>query len=344
MSEQPTSNPNSAYDWTHVATEYTDWHPDLHPHVERHLAANGIAAASASRTSEAATLTAERPVQPEQIGAEPQAINESLQSANRTLNKISTDPHFHAYCHEHRIDPFDGMGTPAYWAAVNEFTARRVKDLRHKHGDSLQLQALELVAATPDFLYRQDNLTRSSVDRTSRAGTQARTAASRYGDIISGFVAANPQARSNDMILALLNTANATIEHRDLRAASADYLKASVRGVQHENAFGQILAHTGRTYRRGTVTEDLRGSDYVIDGTVGSVLRVDVKASLNRLEQAGSQGAIHRRSDGVFTMYSMTANKEFGDRFFISDEAAMQKAAVVAALLDQAETSPETFS
>lgn len=275
-------------------------------------------------------MNAERlPLNPE-FSAE--AIEAAFAAAQKTLYGLTADPGFHAACTQRGIEPFNDMGQAPYWRTLADYAAAGVQRARlNPNADQLRLSAFELVSAAPAAIYDQAYL-RTHPSSSGHHNMAQRT--SRYYSQLRGFAQEFPNTTVSGMTTGLLHIANMAIESPSIRRASPQLLGEWIRGAQHELAFGQILAHTGRSFTPATFEQDQKGIDYIVTGDNGKRIGIDVKASLQEVEQMGAAiSAYRRQSDEKIIMYSLTKDAEFSDRFCISDAAAALKAPVLNQLI-----------
>ena len=360
MSEQPLDaqgiNPatQESYGWEHVAQDMPGWHPGLQEHAKRQIEARGLLP-TAEPTE---VLTAPPPdtvinlntgnaeddaLIPEQPRHPAEEITTAFAESQRTLYKLSADPQFHATCMERGVDPYDDMDKPAYWATVADYTHDRTARMRERGTDSIRIDALELLSTTPAYLFEQSALTQdktSAPDKQMQNGERrhSKEVVSYFNGLIREFAKKYPETRASDLTTALLNITNISIEDQALRQSANQEIHKTIRGAQHEIAFGQILAQTGRQFRPASLEEDLKGIDYVDDEDTNPMY-VDVKASLSELEARGSEGALVRKPDGKLIMYSLVKDSELNGRFHIGDQAAHDKAQALIELLGQTQAA-----
>lgn len=346
MTEQSTlSPPDDGVDhegWLRVASQ-GGLHPALEPHLHRLLDQYGIPRPESPASEDSSTSAPEVTGAQQEAGRNPEVakastaeIAEAFAGAQNSLYKLSADPKFHDACKEKGLDPYDDMDKPAYWEAVANFTTERVGKLREQHGDTLKLRALELAAATPNFLFHQGALN-SNAARDPSERYHSRQTVSSFHNLVRNFATDYPETSVSGMTKGLLNITNVAIEDRGVRQSAAQSLQRAVRGAQHEVAFGQILEKTGRPARPAELDEDLAGIDYVVDNGTSKMLYVDVKASLSEVEARGSSSAFAIKPDGRVVMYSLVKDRELGDRFFLSEESADLKALALNQLLTNAQ-------
>lgn len=257
--------------------------------------------------------------------------------AQKIFYKFTQDPHFHARCGSEGIDPYEDVGTADYWLIVAEYGNEAINSARTRNGESVKLSALELLTATPAYVYEQDaldnNRHRNTVERK-----QAKEQVSYYNSLIRDFAGNYPDTNVTDLVKFLTNMTDISIENAAMRNAASRQITATVRGAQHEVGFGQILVSTGRSFRETTLKEDLEGIDYVVQGIHTPELKVDVKASSNQIiTLGGTPNGYARKHNGKIVIFSQIEDYEFNNRFTISNSAAEQKAVRVDQLLHAAE-------
>lgn len=260
-------------------------------------------------------------------------IAEVLHSAQRSVIQLTNNEEFHADCHTKGIDPYDDLGTEQYWDTFAGFAGKIVSDAHGKtleEGyDPLAIDAFELLAITPEFLYKHDKLQKheGSKDHSETI------IASNFNALIRMFAFKHPDTPVSALHKGLLDMAQASVEDPALLKSSAEFIDATIRGTQHELAFGQTLAHTGRKHRAATLEEDLSGFDYEVQGRWPAPLRVDVKASTHQMNGQ----PFKYRSNGTVMMRSIASDNEFHDRFFIPDTLATSRGHALKDMLNYVE-------
>lgn len=278
-------------------------------------------------------MTEPNPHSPEQQGFNPEFFTKAVD----IVSKLQEDGRFIQACQAQGIDPHEDIATEGYWQTFTDFTSEKCQELLDKGANPEQIHSLDLLAATPDFLYQQAKLddlqtivNRGGVRALSPGQRtewdRAKDVASTFNARIRGFVMDHPNSMKNDLTVGLQKILPFSIEGEHAKQNAKTKLEQIMRGAQHEIGFGQILEKTGRQFRPSeSVQEDRAGIDYVIDEGTHDELRVDVKASLSEVEAKGSMGAFARKPDGAIVMYSLIKDAEFNGGFFISDMAAELK-------------------
>lgn len=262
-----------------------------------------------------------------------QSFETAVKEAQNTFYDLTFEDGFAEAIAKQKLSP-DDTDKPAYWREAADYAyARSRANSETQHDPEVILS--ELFAATPDFVYTQAILSRGrQAFPSNEAYHEARERASYFTGLLSEAAQAYPDAQASKMAVSLLNIANISIENTSVKMAATNIIRNKVRGVQHELAFGQLLAETGREYRAATTEEDLKGIDYVVEGRKGE-LRIDVKASLHELEVRGSHGKAYHVDprDGQLKMYSLIQDRELQDRFFVPASVAEQKGAILNTML-----------
>ncbi|HSX43137.1 MAG TPA: hypothetical protein VLF59_03565 [Candidatus Saccharimonadales bacterium] len=351
MSQEPlhvtdTVEPVQDPSWESLAEQIDTIHPALRAHVEHNLAIRGIQAAHTNTREVNKPATVDKsPQQPaagshEKKGGQEssaESIAEAFADAQNSVYKLSADPRLHRACEKRGIDPYDDVSTPGYWRTVSEFGRERIARIREQHGDSLKLQALELMVTTPEYLFAQSALRRGSGYRQTAEGRRDRDTTIGFNDQLRDFATKYPELRANKVSSMMLTMANMSIEDKDVRQAASQTVLDVVRGARYELGFGQLLAAGGRKFRKGTAQEDGKGTDYIVEGTGGRELHVDAKASLYAVEEEGSKGVYAIRRDGRITMYALLRDYDFRGGFFVPEELAAERGEALNHQLDMAE-------
>lgn len=269
-------------------------------------------------------------------------ISLALEEAQKIFYSFTQDPSFHAKCMKEGIDPYSDTDAAGYWLNVAEHASEKIQNARSRHGESLKLSAFELLTATPAYLYEQDALDNDK-HKNSAEKKQAKEQVSYFNSLIRDFAVNYPETSVSGLTKSLLNMTGISIEDPRMRAAATDQIRATVRGAQHEVGFGQILVSTGRRFRQTSTDEDLSGVDYFVQGVNITELMVDVKASSGSVIAAGGfRNGFARKPNGKIVIFSQIEDREFHDKFYISNEAAEAKAVQVDRLLHAAETGQMT--
>lgn len=230
----------------------------------------------------------------------------------------------------------DDTDKPEYWALVANYAHDKTFDA---HDQKERGSIAELIAATPDFIYTQASLERGRQGfAKSEVYNDARSRASYYNNLLRQVASRYPDAKASQLRAALENTANISIEDRNIKNFSVNTINSTIRGAQHEIAFGQLLARTGRDFREAEPEEDLRGVDYVAAGRRGRKLYLDVKASLHEVGKKGSEVAYAIDPvDGNITIYSLLTKEDLGDSFYVSEAIADRKGEALKIMLQDLE-------
>ncbi len=265
-------------------------------------------------------------------------INNALGNAERTLPRLQQDPSFHLSCVNQGIDPLKDTASLPYWYAMSAYVNERTTTAQENGADPLTMDALRLIAAAPATLLEAHKLsTRSFHDFHDRR--HAREITSAFNGQLREFGYRYPETSVKGMTTALLGTTAQVLPSREQRAAATYQMKAHIRGMQHELGFGQILMQANIPCRETSLSEDLKGLDYVLTIGTGAKQRaigVDVKASLSEIESHGSNQAFAKTADNHLVIYSMIHDSEFADRFFISEQLAQEKAPALIVQLQRA--------
>ena len=260
-----------------------------------------------------------------------ETISASFKRSEQTINKIRLNDSFQEYIVKRSIHPYKQCSEQPYWINLNNYVRKMVRDSPpESESDRLQAHTLQLLAATPNFIFAQTALSqRVEKNLTDRA------AASTYNGLIRDMATSYPGLTASGLSRALANGLQATMKFNapPLPLAAAQ-VNRCIRGAQHEMAFGAFLSGAGLAYRTTTVSEDLKGIDYVVS-MYGQELPVDVKASLSEVEANNSQGVFAIRR-GKVIMFSMIKDAELHDSFFLPPEIIAQRAPAVAMSLDEA--------
>lgn len=267
-------------------------------------------------------------------------VAEAFSNAEEAIYTITEMPEFAQACTQNHLDAIKSAHAPEYWQIVSNFAIEEIGKRRAEGEDSLELAAFEISALTPSYLFASRTLAHHEA-RNYKEARYLKERASYFNGLLRDAGATFEGMRASETSKAMETVAfmaglsdSATIEQ----------IKWTVRGAQHELAFGQILNHTSHNFTPATIEQDMRGIDYTIN--LGSeTMLIDVKASLSEIEAlGGGRGAFAlRRSPTnphrtpVVVMYSYVKDHEFNDHFTIPDELAASRAPVVNELLQKAD-------
>ncbi len=254
-------------------------------------------------------------------------IRQGFGEAWERIYELIKTPQFQQACMEADIDPF-GDDRPEYWEFLQDYAYDSLKT-RGENGEIGHLAAKteELAFAVPVYAMRLAELEKGGLSRDEER--KAKITASAFNGLIRDFAEKYPDVRTGTIERELHNVVNDTIYDDELSQVGSRYIKESIRGAQHELAFGQILEQTGIEFRDATLEEDMRGADYILDPE-GEKVKLDVKASLSNIEAKGNSGVPYaERSDGTVVMYSHVRDQEFNGTFFVDPEVAAERAEAV---------------
>lgn len=273
-------------------------------------------------------------LQPEPGSAEiqtpPQTFEAALKEAQTGFYDLTFEDGFTELAAKRGLSE-DDTDKPEYWKAAADFAHDRALD-KGEHG-TLD----ELLAATPDFIYTQVALRRGrGAFSSSEAYDEAKDRVSYFQGLMGQVVEKHRDAKPSAMTKALLNTVNISVEDKNVKFASTNEIRSSVRGTQHETGFGQLLEKTGRKFEKG---DDRKAEDFNVAARRGRVLSIDVKASVDQIAGKGAHESVYAIDprDGKITMYSLISDSEFKDSFYVSEEVADRKGEALGKLLDYIE-------
>jgi len=204
------------------------------------------------------------------------------------------------------------------------YTTQAVQKEREEDGDSVYLDALEIMAATPQLLFARQTIHQN---RYTNEGDRALDTASEFNERIRNFAAKYPEIRVERLEAALQSAANVAIKGRSAREQAALGLHEVIRGAQHELAFRQLVLASGRECLSATRQQDRRGIDHAIRVPGGDWYFVDTKASLNKVERKGSDRVFAVVGHRQVMMLSMVSDQELKGRFQLSEKQVQEKMA-----------------
>lgn len=273
---------------------------------------------------------------PEQIQKPEAELREAFASAQQAVYKLTADPKLHERLVGKGIDPYADMDKIAYWDTLEEYSSEVVERHSSQSGKSLRLSAFELLAATPAFVLHQYE-SDAAVRQGRHKARDAQLRFSHFNSLIQNFASTFPDVRASLLESSLLGIVNTSVEHKDAHYAAGSLIHSTVRGAQHELAFGQILDKTGLPFSPSSLEMDVMGVDYIVHAARGRDIFIDVKASLSKMEGRNEFTRPYTRNpEGTIQMFSLIHDSDLRDRFFIEDGLATQRAPVLYELLAEA--------
>jgi hypothetical protein len=206
--------------------------------------------------------------------------------AEELILDIQDSPAFAQTLEKHSI-AFDDT-TSDYWQAVRFVTEDSIKNGHYVDNKPL-VQAMRIVAATPDAAYQQyflDNASDYGLNYETRQNCVY--AMSTFNDLLRDYVESHLDTPFDSFSLLLTESASKGID-RSLIHPTALSMKATLKGIRTEVGLEQKAAAAHLSFRRGTTDEDMRGVDYIIDG-----IEVDVKSSLRSLSDASHDSLLDK--------------------------------------------------
>jgi len=267
-----------------------------------------------------------------------ETVEEASRQARDAFYDIIVEPEFEGLLQKRNLSPED-TDKPRYWAAVADFARRASSDMRDNGVAEKDIVLKELYASTPDYVYAQRFLDHhrghhGGDERLRDAIHSHKRVVSYYNGLIRGAAEEWPDMTPTALTRDLEKVANASLEHPVVKHNAPAMLRSTVRGAQHEIAFGQIADATGYRVRGANTTEDLKGIDYVITNGHGQEVYVDVKASGHELGKRGAEGMAYAHTERGKLLAHPLSDEEIGDSFYITDDMAHNKAAQLTAVLD----------
>jgi hypothetical protein len=263
---------------------------------------------------------------------------EAFLNAEGRLYDLVEEDAFSQRCLQKGLDPTTSVTDARYWEIVEDMVYDKLKEGEAKGESDLELAALQITAGTPLFL-QAESLLKNHTPMSSHERHGLRERVSYFNSLIRYVGSTYPEVRASEISAAMVGAAEiAGMSGQE----TSHQIRNTIRGAQHELAFGQLLAAGGTEYRGATTEEDLHGIDYVVN--VGNkTLLVDVKASLSEVEAlGGSRGPFavrwsqRRNQPNVTVMYSLAKDSELGDSFYLADELAAERALKLNEFLEQA--------
>lgn len=267
----------------------------------------------------------------------PGAVALAFDSARRDVVSLTSDPAFHDAClrQNPKIDQYDDMDKPAYWDTFANFSYEVTTKAAQESGPNLDLEAKQLLAETPRYLFASMQLeNKAAMGRQEK--DYARSIASYYNQLLRTFAYNHPESHVEDVKKGLLAMVNISMEDQVVRQSAAREVYSALRGAQHELAFGQILAHTGKEFYAATTEQDLAGMDYIVATGQDRWLGLDVKASDRLMASGRNQQLFAVRDVDQVIVHSLTTEAELGGTFFTSEETAAAKAPYLNELIAKA--------
>lgn len=212
-----------------------------------------------------------------------------------------------------------------YLALLSATTKDHVRQL-HDAGETPadDLIALQVLGQAPHAL-RQEQLLVHHKDLLSRESIKdAKTSLIEYNADISRLLRAQPDTSLDEMTDQITRSSLETLEMN--AEEMAQYTMTTLRGIRVENAFEDVLTTTGVPVRHGTVEEERRGIDFVVNNT----LRIDIKASLDQVhgKNRGDNGTPYAISrDNLITYFPY-----FQDSHFENNSSRLAQTELTAAI------------
>lgn len=256
------------------------------------------------------------------------SIEALLQGPPRTIYALLSSKAVLETCAQDNIDPYN-TDNPVLWEVVAEVGYKQAKQgLAEGRLTEKEAMVAELVALTPDFIFSEVLLNSGQIPKHDEQRTKHRT--SYFKCLIGDMVKAEPELNTKSVATALLGVARITLELPGVTIGNT--LKSTIRGIQHELGFGQILGYTTCVFRPGTIAEDMHGIDYLVDG-----IGVDVKASLTEIasHNKSTRQPFALKQDGNIVAYSCLKDEEFAGRFLVAESVAQERASTVQYLLSR---------
>ena len=247
-------------------------------------------------------------------------------------------PRFQQYCAYYEINPDDPTQLE-YWDAASSFFSGREWETYSATIPSDARTLLQLFIASPRAVYAQALLHADSdpkVDAQERSYLKA--SAIRFNRLLYNAALYAPDMAVPSLKTALHHTVAPALDpwhltQKDVRKI----IRSTIRGVQHELAFRQILSYIGYDCRQSTEAEDGNGTDYILSLDDGTSLRIDVKARrLEVMSGTSKTGYYYLRKDATIVIASLVSRHDFVGKMFITPAIAEQKAPVLQALLTDA--------
>ena len=265
-------------------------------------------------------------------------IQADLREAHDAFYGLFSDPDLEAYCADHDISFDDEETNPeAYWETVADYAFEASDRARESGEPESKIALKELFAATPDFIYQQLALRKHEQTPylTEEAMEDAADRLGYFNKLVRHVATQYPGIRASTLANSLVNIVNISIQSKSLRRSGDYFINDCIQGAQHERGFGQMAKYARRESREATPDEDMRGADRVFMANNGTDLYVDVKSSLNSVEKTGEFDRPYSRRGHSIVMYSMLTNRDLADRFYIPEELAAERGAVLGDLLDE---------
>lgn len=272
---------------------------------------------------------------PEMI--EQHALDTELHNARNRIADQMHDTEFHALLVKSGVDLNDYSDKSTYWQKMAEYTSRQVG--AESKLSQLEKETTQLIGYLPNVLIQQYQLAYHEDLLSENEVRSAKRTACVYNNLLKDFVRKYPQ-KSDHLKASLLSGILQTVgsESYDFTEYADKALDERLRGVKHEAGFAAILDSLGVTYRDATISEDLKGRDFVISFN-GREVGVDVKASLDKVDakNGGSNGTpVAHKPGGDLVMFSMLLDSDFQGGFTPDQQRVTEIAPVAGAVLQKA--------
>lgn len=170
------------------------------------------------------------------------------------------------------------------------------------------LVALQVLGQAPHALRQEQLLTHHKNLLSRESVRDAKTSLIEYNADISRLLRAQPDISLDEISTQITRSSLETLEMG--AEEIAQYTMTTLRGIRVENAFEDVLTTYGVPVRHGTVEEERRGVDFVVNNT----LHIDIKASLDQVDgkNKGNNGKPYAVSNkGLVTYFPYFQDSHF---------------------------------
>ena len=256
------------------------------------------------------------------------------------LEQVAAIPSTHLFkkrCKNQGVE----MGRPSrpeYWRVIAA-CGRDFADMERKeNGGGLQVDAAELVAATPAYVFAQHALDKRSFPTKSEKDA-AWDLTRYYNQAMRYFGERNPQVLVDPIADGLFAAARLFVTDDTIHEEGLDNIDNVLYSARQKANFGHLLGILGERFRVANDKESLFGIDFVtnVDARGSTEIRLDVRTSPVEIQAQGkdTKFSIERSPKWPPTAKILTPfmQYELGDRFVESNEVLRAKAEELRPLL-----------
>lgn len=205
--------------------------------------------------------------------------------ARATIRRMATEPGFIHALAEKGLRPTDR--TTADYADILSWYGEQYCEAAERAGTTEQseIDQVKLLANVPYYLHNQKQVARFDDIRKSRRLTDEEWTDYQehkpymvwYNQLLSDYAYAHPDDKMSSMNKELIEQA-VTCFPREAQTVE-NHVKRATRGARTDAASRQLLDRTSLNYVPGSIEDDLRGGDMIVERH-GKRIKIDIKSSL----------------------------------------------------------------